>query len=185
MPDSAAAKYADVPVQPVAARRVMACNGHPLGPLLVVRHLRRPIVGRLQAAAVVLGAGALLGLAAALKPDPSGHGTHTQLGLGPCGFLLSTGYPCPSCGMTTAFAFFAHGHVWASFLAQPTGFVLAAATAIAGVLALGAMLSGRIVSVNWYRVSPVRTAWGFAILFFGSWIFEVILTRLTRTGSHP
>jgi hypothetical protein len=39
-----------------------------------------------------------------LTPNASGHGTHMQLGLPPCGFLLITGYPCPGCGLTTCFA---------------------------------------------------------------------------------
>jgi hypothetical protein len=43
-------------------------------------------------------------LATRLSPDPSGHGTHQQLGLPPCGFIYVTGYPCPGCGLTTAFA---------------------------------------------------------------------------------
>lgn len=55
---------------------------------------------------------ALLGLiplavvitATTLSPSPAGHGTHMQLGLPPCGFLLITGYPCPGCGLTTCFA---------------------------------------------------------------------------------
>lgn len=63
-----------------------------------------------------------------LTPDPSGHGTHTQLGLPPCGFLWLTGLPCPACGLTTSFAWLAHGHLWASLRAHPLGlplFVLA------------------------------------------------------------
>ena len=47
---------------------------------------------------------AVIALAATLSPDPSGHGTHQQLGLPPCGFIYVTGYPCPGCGLTTAFA---------------------------------------------------------------------------------
>lgn len=43
-------------------------------------------------------------LATQLTPDPSGHGTHQQLGLPPCGFIYITGYPCPGCGLTTAFS---------------------------------------------------------------------------------
>ena len=42
--------------------------------------------------------------AAFLTPSGEGHGTHTQLGLPPCGFLASTGLPCPGCGLTTSFA---------------------------------------------------------------------------------
>ena len=37
-----------------------------------------------------------------------------------------TGLPCPSCGMTTSFCWFARGNVAASFYVQPMGAVLAA-----------------------------------------------------------
>ncbi|NJL31438.1 MAG: DUF2752 domain-containing protein, partial [Phycisphaerales bacterium] len=41
---------------------------------------------------------------AALHADPQGVGTHEQLGFPACQFLEVTGYPCISCGMTTAVA---------------------------------------------------------------------------------
>ena len=47
---------------------------------------------------------ATLVTATTLTPDPNGVGTHTQLGLPPCGFLASTGWPCPGCGLTTSFS---------------------------------------------------------------------------------
>ncbi|MCA9616350.1 MAG: DUF2752 domain-containing protein [Sandaracinus sp.] len=47
---------------------------------------------------------AVVATAASLSPSPLGHGTHTQLGLPPCGFLSFTGVPCPGCGLTTSFA---------------------------------------------------------------------------------
>jgi hypothetical protein len=47
---------------------------------------------------------AVLAIARRVAPDPSGLGTHVQLGLPPCGFLAWTGLPCPACGLTTAFA---------------------------------------------------------------------------------
>lgn len=43
-------------------------------------------------------------VATTLEPAAVGHGTHTQLGLPPCGFFVVTGSPCPGCGLTTAFA---------------------------------------------------------------------------------
>ena len=46
---------------------------------------------------------ALIITAFTLTPDPAGHGTHTQLGLPPCGFLVYVGVPCPGCGLTTCF----------------------------------------------------------------------------------
>ncbi len=56
-----------------------------------------------------------------VHPDPSGHGTHTQLGLPPCGFLVATGYPCAGCGMTTAFAHMVRGQVLRAVAANPAG----------------------------------------------------------------
>ncbi len=62
--------------------------------------------------AIAASAALVLLLAAWLEPDSRGHGTHTQLGLPPCGFWLLTGSPCPGCGLTTAFAHAIRGQ-WA------------------------------------------------------------------------
>ena len=68
-------------------------------------------VGRRFRGALILGPClAALAVSVWLAPRPAGFGTHRALGLPPCGFLAQTGYPCPSCGMTTAFAAMAHGH---------------------------------------------------------------------------
>ena len=67
----------------------------------------------------------LLGIARWLKPDPRGFGTHTQLGLAPCAFAFLTGHPCPTCGMTTSFAWFVRGRLDRSWGANPAGILLA------------------------------------------------------------
>jgi len=59
-----------------------------------------------------------------IEPDARGYGTHTQLGLPPCGFLLLTGSPCPGCGLTTAFAYGIRGHWSLAVSANPLGFAL-------------------------------------------------------------
>ncbi len=64
---------------------------------------------------------AVLITAASLTPDPAGHGTHTQLGLPPCGFLTVTGYPCPGCGLTTSFAHMIRLQVVGAARANPFG----------------------------------------------------------------
>src|SRR5688572_14176698 len=96
-------------------------HGVPVAPL---RPLHRAL------ALVVAGAClAVLVTAALLTPHPSGVGTHTALHYQPCDFLARTGMPCPSCGMTTSFAWFARGNLLASFYVQPIGMVLALLTA--------------------------------------------------------
>lgn len=61
-----------------------------------------------------------------LNPDPSGMGTHQQLGLPPCTFLKATGLVCPQCGLTTSFALLVRGRTGEAFRANPAGPVLAA-----------------------------------------------------------
>ncbi len=59
--------------------------------------------------------------AAFLTPDPQGHGTHTQLGLPPCGFLVYTGIPCPGCGLTTSFTNMIRGNFTQATMANAFG----------------------------------------------------------------
>ena len=150
-----------------------------LGPVLIVAPLQRPWRGRFWAVVIVAACGGLLGTAAWLAPSNGGYGTHQQLGLPSCGFLSQTGYPCITCGMTTAFADFAHGHWLRSIIDQPMGFMLALATAILGILSLTAIATGRAVWINWYRVNPVRTVWAVVFLFFAAWAFKIVWGRAT------
>ena len=121
-------------------------------------------------ACVVLGGG--IGLGLYLEPSPTGSGTHTILGLPPCGMLVSTGKPCPTCGVTTSFALAAHGRFGDALVNQPFGLVLFA-LAVAGVLALVTTLAaGR----SW---GPVTTPWSvtsfiLALIMVGlvSWIYR-------------
>ena len=63
-------------------------------------------------------------IAWSLTPDPSGMGTHQQLGLYECGFLKIFQIPCPMCGMTTTFSHLAHFQFVKGFVNQPFGIVL-------------------------------------------------------------
>ena len=76
-------------------------------------------------AAFALGLALVLVVARRLEPDPRGFGTHTQLGLWPCAFKAMTGQPCPTCGMTTSFAWFARADLARSWRANPAGSLLA------------------------------------------------------------
>ncbi len=151
-------------------------TGHPLGPLLVpVRDLTAQQV-RVRAAIVLAGCLAILGLAVWLTPDPSGVGTHRQLGFPTCGLLLTTGLPCPTCGMTTAFALVVRGRLLAALNAQPFGAMLALATMVGAVLAAAAVWTGRARRVNWYRIRPGWTVFG-VLLFLGlAWVYKICVT---------
>jgi hypothetical protein len=99
--------------------------------------------------AALLGA---LALGFLLAPAPTGMGTHTAIGLPPCGMLVMTGHPCPTCGVTTSFALAAHGRIGEAFVNQPFG--LAVFVCVLGGLLLSGftLIAGRswapLVTVN-------------------------------------
>jgi hypothetical protein len=93
------------------------------------------VVSRAVWAFLFVSGAAVLVTAAALSPDPAGHGTHTQLGLPPCGFLLMTGLPCPGCGLTTSFAHMIRLELGGAFAANPLGVLLFSVTALGVVVA--------------------------------------------------
>ena len=131
--------------------------------------------GRLLAGAVALGCLVVLLVAAGIPPSPSGTGTHADsLGMPKCSLLAQTGIPCPSCGMTTSFAFVTKGNVLASAYVQPMGTVLA-------LLAAGCVWGGAYIAITGrpaqrlLRLLPARytlfplllfavLAWGWKIL---------------------
>ena len=117
---------------------------------------------------------ALISLGLWLRPDPSGAGTHTQLGLPPCGHLLATGKPCITCGCTTAFAFAAHGRIFRALWTQPFGaffFFLCLAAALASLHAFwtGRSLILRIALWPWARLILATLA-----LLVLSWVFKLL-----------
>ena len=101
-----------------------------------------PLLQRLLWLSVAGGCAAALVVAATIEPSPSGYGTHTQLGLPPCGFLLLTGSPCPGCGLTTAFAHAIRGDWTLAIGANPLGLALFVMTCCCIPLGLVAALRG-------------------------------------------
>ncbi len=128
-----------------------------------------PAEKRLLLAAFLIGTTVLL-IAGSVTPDERGYGTHTQLGIAPCGYLLRTGDPCPTCGMTTSFAHLARFRFASAFRTQPFGALLATGLWIATVGSLFALVAGRSAR-PWLARLP-RPRWWIAaavLLFFASW----------------
>lgn len=139
------------------------------------RFVSRASVGeRAFAAGVAVLALSVLITACWLTPSEQGFGTHRQLGLAPCGWAVTFGKPCLTCGMTTSFTLMAHGRVLDSILAQPMGAVLsiltaasfwpAAHQAVFGSLALqrcGGFFTGRML---WVTGVCLALAWGYKMV---------------------
>jgi hypothetical protein len=113
-------------------------------------------------------------LSFALSPDPSGLGTHTQLGLPPCGLYEHFGIPCLSCGMTTAFAHMVRLHWIAGFHANPLGAGLFLLFGMTAVLNLLALVSGWSFLRLLERKDWTRFALLFLFLAVGSWGYKIL-----------
>lgn len=134
---------------------------------------RVPLVGRWErlthlcvAAACLL----VLWVGRGVEPSEAGHGSHVQLGLPPCAWVVRFDRPCPTCGMTTAVAQAARGDFLTSVATQPAGAAFAVGAAglfwmslyvaltgsavgrLAGVVVLrplGLWCAGALVGVSW------------------------------------
>lgn len=136
---------------------------------------------RLAAAITAAACLALLIVGARLTPNPAGYGTHTQLaiagsrvGLQPCVWASLMGFPCATCGMTTAFAHAADGDLPSAFRVQPMGGALAVLTATvfwlaAHQAAFGSRI-GRLAGVLmgrwtlWIGLAGLGAAWVYKIM---------------------
>jgi hypothetical protein len=126
-------------------------------------------VGMLAAACGVLAT------ALWLKPAACGYGTHTQLGLPPCYFLLVTHLPCPSCGLTTCFAYAIRFRFWKAFLANPFGLLAFFGTVAmipTATYLLWRRISFRRITEGVYFTKAVYAATAY---YFASWIFKLAL----------
>lgn len=126
-----------------------------------------------MAGGVIVAVAAVMGVAAILKPDARGLGTHCQLGFPPCALMLIAGIPCPTCGMTTAFAHTVRGQWLSALRAQPFGFLLAIGLLLLAGTCVYIVGTGRRVEINWYRLPPPRLAIVITALFLCAWGFKI------------
>lgn len=107
-------------------------------------------------------------ICAFLHPNPSGHGTHTQLGLAPCPSVLIWSRPCPACGLTTSFAATVHGDLRHAFVSHPFGPPLYAIFT----------LSAFVTLIGWIKVRRVELTrlgnWAIAAFVVVYLVFGII-----------
>lgn len=123
---------------------------------------------------MALGWLAVFAVAALLQPyhedgTPRRIETHRQLNLPECNFKKLTGYPCPSCGMTTSFALLVRGDLWNSLLANFAGTALALFGIAFIPWAVATALAGRVVWIRSVEAVIFRLCIVFMILLVGHW----------------
>lgn len=124
---------------------------------------------------VAAGLLAVLIVAASLEAAPQGIGTHTQLGLDECSFVVMFGYPCASCGMTTAFTHAADFSLLRSVITQPAGAVFAIASAVAFWVLAYVAATGSIVGRTVLHFVGMKLLWGGLILLGAAWAYKVMV----------
>ncbi len=67
----------------------------------------------------------------------------------PCGFKLSHGLPCPTCGYTRALRAFATGHAVSAFMIQPAACMICVALVVSAVAGFYVAVSGHYP--HWLR----------------------------------
>jgi hypothetical protein len=67
----------------------------------------------------------------------------------PCGFKLSHGLPCPTCGYTRALRAFATGHVVSAFMIQPAACMIGLALVVSAAAGFYVAVSGHYP--HWLR----------------------------------
>jgi hypothetical protein len=126
---------------------------------------RERIARRVTWSVLALSSAFVLVASRLLTPAASGVGTHTQLGLPPCGFLVVFGLPCPACGLTTSFAHLAHLELAASLRVHPLGLPLFLAALALLVISLHGALRARALgeAIDTLRIDRVALVVAFAL----------------------
>lgn len=109
-----------------------------------------------------------------MTPSAEGHGTHRQLGLPPCGFVVAFNKPCMTCGMTTAVSEAANGRVLKAAVTQPMGLVVALMAA-AGVWIAGhtALTGSRLLPWTVRFLTRPRILWVIVAAVLLSWAYKL------------
>lgn len=127
---------------------------------------------RVGAGLLALALLALLCVAAWVPPSPAGHGSHTALGMPPCGWVIAFGKPCPTCGMTTAFAHAARLDLWDSAKTQPIGALLALMAAAAFWPAAWVAATGSRAGAIYATMLTPRLLWTLVALGLAAWGYK-------------
>lgn len=134
---------------------------------------RVPRRERLAALVTALACLAVLIAARWIEPSAAGHGTHTQLGLQPCLWAAYFDKPCPTCGMTTAFAHAVRAQLPAAFHTQPFGALLALTLGVVFWVAAYVALTGSTLARALSTLVGRWAIWlGLMGLFLG-WVWKL------------
>lgn len=132
-----------------------------------------------RAAAVVVVSAAAAAVVALWRvvPDARGFGTHEQLGLSPCSWPVTYGFPCPTCGCTTAACLFVHGRVFEAVAVQPFGALLTGALLLLALHAGACLAFARSFVDLLVRLPVWRVVAGTLVALLLGWFYKWLVFR--------
>ncbi len=101
-------------------------------------------------------------------------GTHQQLGMPPCTFLLLTKTPCPSCGLTTSMSLLVHGDIGNSLRANFVGTLSAVFGLVMIPWSLASAIKARLLGIRSCERAMTWFVAAFVILLMVRWIVVVV-----------
>jgi Protein of unknown function (DUF2752) len=116
---------------------------------------------------------ALLGVASWLNPDPTGMGTHLQLGLPNCTMNAFLGIPCPGCGMTTAWAHTLNGDLAKGVECNAAGVLLCLLAAGLAPCAFVLALRGKASTYHWVSTVAITTLLAVVAISAVQWMIRL------------
>lgn len=134
--------------------------------------LKADIATRILASLVCLTCASVILTAVWVLPSTDGHGSHTQLGLPSCMWAVVLHRPCPTCGMTTAFAYAVRGRLLDAAIAQPFGLIIALGTGVVFWATLYIALTGSQLGGFVGRAMGPRAWWSLAALAAAAWAYK-------------
>jgi len=131
---------------------------------------------------MAIGLISVLVIAVGLDPyeadgTPRAMGTHQQLGMPPCTFVLRTGKPCPSCGLTTSFSLFMHGDVMGSMRTNWVGTVMVLFIFALVPWVAWCVVRKRLVGIRSLELGALAVMGVFAVLLLLRWGVVMWLLR--------
>ena len=130
---------------------------------------------RLTCGVAAAGLMAMIAIAALLEPNPQGIGTHQGLGFPPCLWVEWLGMRCPSCGMTTSWAWMVRGQPTIAMQTNPAGALLFAQALISIPILIWLTIRGRHRFVRPFEIGSLVAGTLAILIAFAFWIIQLKL----------